>query len=529
MPDTLSVHEQMFVGRVAELVTFRQALAGGPAAPVMLYLHGRAGIGKTALMHRFADEAAAEGYAIVRVGGQDVAACRTAFETAARAAFDKDRVLLLVDGFEHCQGLETWLRTSFLPRLPEGTLIVVAGRRPPGRQWRSDPGWSFPVLRTIALGELPRPVAARLLDAHGVPAELQPGVLAAAGGNPLALTLAAELAVRDHGWQPGEDIAYTFLMALFHDAPSRSHGSALGLFAHARTVTVDLVRAAFPDEDADALYDWLRDLPFVRSDRRGLYSPELVRHALRRDTDGGAGAHQEMHRRALRHLVDNVRSGHEPAAMSEVTQYIRSMGDMAPRYVSHSGDHRLYEDTYRPEDHSALVGMARCAEGEETARLVAYWLARQPQNVTVYRDYDSGRPSAFMVRLSFATEDPGELEADPVVAAAWAHCRAADGLGEDEHFGVVRFLIDPSAPRRPSDAMDMMLQHCLTAVMREPGLARSYSTWSDPDYWAAMLEFADCHPVPGGEHVFDGRRHVLYAHDWRLVPLPRWVDGLPME
>ncbi|GAB2997455.1 hypothetical protein LWP59_19270 [Amycolatopsis acidiphila] len=50
-------------------------------------------------------------------------------------------MLLLVDGFEQCQGLETWLRTRFLPRLPEHALIVAAGRRHAlfTHDWRSVP------------------------------------------------------------------------------------------------------------------------------------------------------------------------------------------------------------------------------------------------------------------------------------------------------------------------------------------------------------------------------------------------------
>ncbi|TVT22061.1 ATP-binding protein [Amycolatopsis acidiphila] len=73
MPDTLSERE-VFVGRGAELVTFRQALTGGPAAPVMLYLHGPARIGKSALLRRFAAEAQADGRPVVAVDGHAIAA-----------------------------------------------------------------------------------------------------------------------------------------------------------------------------------------------------------------------------------------------------------------------------------------------------------------------------------------------------------------------------------------------------------------------------------------------------------------------
>ncbi|MFJ9033070.1 ATP-binding protein [Streptomyces sp. NPDC102274] len=177
-----------FVGRAEELHVFRTALAGGPEAPAMLYVHGLGGIGKSALLRRFADEAHGAGRVVVEVDGRSGFA-PAAFESAAAEALNCDDPLLLVDGFEHCQGLEGWLRQRFLPRLPDRALIVVAGRRPLSPDWRSDPGWA-PLLRHLRLSAMSHREAAALLDARQVPAALREGVLSYAKGNPLALCLA---------------------------------------------------------------------------------------------------------------------------------------------------------------------------------------------------------------------------------------------------------------------------------------------------------------------------------------------------
>lgn len=528
MSDTLCVRGDAFVGRVAELVTFRQALAGGPAAPVMLYLHGPAGIGKTALLRRFADEARADGRPVVRVDGHSIPPRPDAFEAEAAPALEQDRVLLVVDGFEQCQGLETWLRTRFLPRLPEDALIVAAGRRPLGPVWRADPGW-FSVLRLLPLGQLPSRDAQALLEARGVAPALWADVLAQAGGHPLALAVAAELAVRDDTWHPAGDIAGALLKAFTGNLPSPAQMLALALSAQVRLTTRELLRAALPDQDENELFEWLSGLPFVSACKTGLYPHDLIRGALLAGVRRAKPPHYEdVHRRVLHYLVEKVRTSDEPLAVEDAAQYLTAVADKQRIFFTFGAHGQASEDTYRPEDRAALVAMARETEGEDTARLVEFWLDRQPQNFFVHRPAGTGRPAAFMARLRFAHERADEIATDPMLAGAWAHCHAAGPPGEGEHFTLVRFLVDPAAPRRPSPMMDLMFERCLAGSMRDRGLIRSYSSWSDPTFWKPLLAHVDYHPVPGEEHTLDGRRHALFAHDWRETPLSRWVDNLPL-
>ncbi|MFE7662254.1 hypothetical protein [Streptomyces celluloflavus] len=101
-----------------------------------------------------------------------------------------ERAVLLIDAFERIRGLESWLRERFLPVLPTGALVVVAGRIPPDMMWQADPGWAD-MVQIIELGELGRMNAAALLDSRRVGGELHDALLALAGGHPLALSLGA--------------------------------------------------------------------------------------------------------------------------------------------------------------------------------------------------------------------------------------------------------------------------------------------------------------------------------------------------
>ncbi|MEV1178564.1 hypothetical protein [Nonomuraea sp. NPDC049784] len=105
------------------------ALCGGGCS--VLYVHGPGDIGKSALLRRFAHEAAVAGRPVSMVDGRTLEPSPAAFEAEAELVLRDADAVLLLDNFERIRGLEGWLRERFLPRLPMGVLVVVAGRYPP--------------------------------------------------------------------------------------------------------------------------------------------------------------------------------------------------------------------------------------------------------------------------------------------------------------------------------------------------------------------------------------------------------------
>ncbi|MDP4503152.1 ATP-binding protein, partial [Nonomuraea turcica] len=128
------------MGREEELAVFDAALYGGGCS--VLYVHGPGGIGKSALLRRFAHEAALAGRPVSTVDGRTLEPSPAAFEAEAGLVLRDADAVLVVDGFERIQGLEGWLRERFLPRVPMGALVVIAGRYPPDMRWQADPGWA---------------------------------------------------------------------------------------------------------------------------------------------------------------------------------------------------------------------------------------------------------------------------------------------------------------------------------------------------------------------------------------------------
>jgi hypothetical protein len=107
-----------FVGRASELALFATALAADHPAFAVLHVHGIGGIGKSALLRMFADQAERADRSVVLIDGHDVRPNRASF----RAAFDKsaatEPLVLLVDSYELLSTPDDWLREDLSPGFP---------------------------------------------------------------------------------------------------------------------------------------------------------------------------------------------------------------------------------------------------------------------------------------------------------------------------------------------------------------------------------------------------------------------------
>ncbi|MEU9383032.1 AAA family ATPase [Streptomyces sp. NPDC048279] len=521
-----AARDQAFVGRDAEQALFRSAVAGAPGTAPVLFVHGPGGIGKSTLLRRFAREARKLGRLVVEVDGRTIPPTPEGFEEAAGKAVSEPGVVLMVDTFERCQGLQGWLSEHFLPRLPRGAIAVIAGRQAPDPRWVADPGWRD-LLRVTALRNLVPEDAAAFLQARGVPPAMHAALLSFTGGNPLALALAAAVAVKDEGpnpaeWSPNQDVIATLLPQLVGDLPSPAHRTALEICAHAYVTSEALVRALLGDS-ASELFGWLRAQPYIESSPSGLFPHDVVRETLEadlrwRDPQGFAALHREMHR----HLFEQVRAA--PAvqmlgAVGSLLYLYRTDGFMAD-FHTWRGEGLVQDLPCAATDQSRVVELIREAEGDESASIARFWLDRQPEAFRVYRSTRTGRVVACSAWLQLS-EPEGE-ETDPVVAAAWDHARAERPLRGAEHLGIARFTVHPLLYQRPSAPLDLMQWRAMGEIFRADRLAWSCIVMRDDGFWNAHLAHFDMLPTDisprVGEHTY-----ALFAHDWRAQPVVSWL------
>ncbi|BAL93164.1 hypothetical protein AMIS_79440 [Actinoplanes missouriensis 431] len=521
-----------FVGREEQVAAFGAALRDDPSAALVFYLHGPGGVGKSTLVRHLTDQARHANRLVIELDGRFVSRSTADFEQAAQGLFDRPDAVLVVDSFEHCQWLETWLWQRFLPRIADGALVVLAGRQAPAVEWTADPGWAG-ALHVAELGPLSEEQARRLLAVNGVRPESMDEVLRFAGGNPLALSLAAAVDSARAGsaqeWSPSAETLGTLIAGLIGEMPSPDHRRALEVAAQAYHTTEQLLQAALPEQDAHELFAWLRGLPFMESTAHGCHPHDAARESVVADLRWRApDAFQAMKRRLSAEYLRQIRELPEHQALGVMSQLYYLFRDQRNirEVFTWARTGQVQDDPLRPEDIETVVRMARETEGPESAELVRYWIGRQPDGFSVYRSIDTGEAVAFGGRIDLAAPpDPQDIAVDPVVAAAWEHCNSTAPPAPGEYIAITRFLICPGAYQVPSPVTELHHSRVqATAARSRGGMAQGMIVLHDTELWGRLLRGAltDAGVRP---RVGD-RTYGLFVTDWRQVPFEMWLDNI---
>lgn len=536
-----AARERSFVGRERELELFRSALRERPPPFAVLHVHGPGGVGKTTLLERFADEADAAGRRRVVLDARALGGSPAAFlDALAEAAGAPDAAsalealgaegapVLIVDTCERLAALDDWLRDTFLPDLPEGALVVLAGRDPPQPGWRTDPGWRA-LLRTVALDNLEADESRRLLAIRGVPGDTHDSVLAFTGGHPLALTLVAEVAAQD-GAAPelrpeGEpDVIAALVERFARDVPGERHRRALEVCAHARVTTEALLRAVLVDAPARELFDWLCGLSFVERAHDGVFPHDLAREALDadlrwRDPDRYLALHRAIRRTAERRR-DSV-SGRERDRLFLDLLHLHRRNPVMRRFFDMRSTTELWPDALAPSDRGPVLGLATEHEGPESAAIAAHWLDRRPDGFTIFRQGSQPEPVGFFLQLLMDEAESADLSADPGFRTVWEYVRRVAPLRRGELLDLSRMWV--AREYQTAYTHDLIGVRANERWLGTPGLAFSVVAMiADPGHWQAFFDHIDFARATEADFEVGGRRYGAFAHDWRATPPAEW-------
>jgi hypothetical protein len=176
----------------------------------IVFLHGIANIGKSALLRSFLHDWRSAEASVVELDCRTVEPTQRGFLHAAGGFREFSElvqhlralpapVVLAMDHYEVFRLMDTWLRQVLVPALsPQVTLVLVGRERPVA-------GWlTIEDFRNLPLGPLEEAEAHLMLEAHGVHPREARRLNRLARGHPLALMLASagaaerpELALED--------------------------------------------------------------------------------------------------------------------------------------------------------------------------------------------------------------------------------------------------------------------------------------------------------------------------------------------
>jgi hypothetical protein len=505
------------VGRQAERAVLDRMLSEAADTPLVTYLHGPGGIGKSWLLRYAARRAELAGRRVVRIDARYLDANPRRLEEAAAPACVEPGVVLFIDTFEQSQPLEAWLRDTFLPRLAQGALVVLASRAAPDVEWSLDPGWA-PRFTELVVRPLDAAQSDALLAARGVPADQRHALVAFAGGSPLALSLAASVPAEGGRWDPTGDVLTTLVERLVGDLPSPVHRRALEVLAQAYVTRESVLRAVLGEGEAATVFPWLRRLPYVEATPQGLHPHDAVRSTLAADLRWRDPERYEDVRVRLSiaglHAARRASEDDAPMRVAEWMYLFRD--DCGPDEQYDWRPHPHVEDApLRPADVPAVLAMA-----EEAA--VAHWVHRQPQGFRVYRYAGSPVPVAFVGFLELEAPLPEDRAADPVIAALWDFVEAAAPLAPGEHLSVRRFAAQSGPAGQPSPFMDLIGRRAIAADMRARGRAMSFVVVPDAERVRGYLGSAGLREVVTADA--GGREQHVFGRDWRREPVERWVE-----
>src|SRR5215467_2346752 len=417
--------------------------------PLVAAVHGIAGIGKSALLAAFAEDARAHGATVVSLDcggieptergflaalGRAIGALRadppggtrptaTVAEAAAALSGLGDRVVLVLDTYEQLRLLDTWLRQELVPGLRDNTRLVLAGREPPVAAWIRDFG---DLLAVVPLANLAAAEAGALLRREGLADADR--VTRFTHGHPLALRLAAsargarpDLTVPDAAVATVvTELARIYLSGL--DQPTRA---VLDAACTLRRPTLSLLGALLPDVPPHYAYDLLRPLPFVQFGPDGLVLHDTVREvvaALLRVND--PPTYRAYRIAAWRQLRRELRAAPPTDLWRYTADLLYLIENPAVREAFFpTAGHRYAVEPARPADEAQITAIARAHQPAGAVTLMRSWWDTTPSAFRVARNPD-GSPAEFQC-LCEATSVPARLVAADPVAAIWReHLRA---------------------------------------------------------------------------------------------------------
>ena len=515
----------------------------GVAGPLVVFVHGIAGIGKSALAEAFAVEARACGATVLHLDGRWIEPTERGFlaalegktggdvgpakDAAGRLSRLGDRVILIVDTYEVLRILDPWLRQTFVPSLTDTVRVVLAGREAPMTGWPSDLGGLF---RGLLLENLRRDEAETLLARAGLAGNEVDRIYRLARGHPLSLRLAASALAE----RPDLKLEAVTVKAIVEGLTELYLGvldpvtrQALDAASVVRRPTLSLLAAMLPEIAPQVAFDRLRVLPFVELSDDGLILHDTVREAiaaLLRSSDPDRS--RRYRAAAWRRLRDEVAR----ASNQDMWRYTADLLYILENPIVREAffpttEHQYSVESATREDGPAIAAIIARYESPGSAGALDAWWRLAQGSFRVARDR-SGAVVGFYLVCEMDALSHRLIEADPVAGQCWAHLRGHPvARGERVLFNRTVLARDHGDGPSPVQAAVWLDLKRIYMELR-PHLRRVYATARDIASYGPMVAPLGFSLVGGDAIEFDGVPYYSVQNDFGPSSIDGWLTGL---
>jgi hypothetical protein len=529
------------VGREDERAILHHSL--GEGGPLVVFVHGLAGVGKSTLVQAFAVEARERGATVLRLDCRAIeptergflaalasatgAELPTTTEAAARLERLGEQVVLILDTYEVFRLFDSWLQQRFITTLSDNVRVVLSGREPPMAGWASAFGSLF---RSLPLGGLPRDDAGTLLRLAGVDGADAERIDRFARGHPLSLMLAAS-ALQN---RPDISIEAVTVQAiveelteLYLDVLDPVTRQALDAAAVVRRPTMSLLAAMLPDAAPQDAFDRLLGLPFVELSDDGLVLHDTVRETvaahLRSSDPDRSRRYRAAAWRQLRAEVTRA-STHELWRYTADLLYILQNPIVREAFFP-TTEHQLSPEFAKSSDGPALAAIMAAWEPPASVAILEAWWRREPGTFRVMRDRQ-GAVAGFHILAELDHLSHGLLEADPVARRCWDHLRR-EPVPRGQRVLLNRRWLARDHGEAPSPVQAACWLDVKGRFMElRPNLRRIYSVVQDIATLGPMVAPLGFTRLPGEPTQLDGSPYYAALLDFGPSSIDGWLSSL---